>query len=356
MLIVRQGVLRAIRFDPERGTIAGEGVSVSDAVGTDGGVARSAFSIANTMALAYRSTGGAERRQLVWLDRAGKRLGTIGAPDDNSMASPRLDPSGRRVVIPRFVGNNRDVWVVDVARGSATKLTFDPAGDLTPIWSADGRFVIFESLRSGPPAIFETPASGGGEERLVLRDAGLPLSASTDGRFLLYQRQDPKTGSDVWVMPLGSEPKPFPVLQTPFDERGGEFSPNGRWIVYESNETGSFEIYIRSFPAAGGKLVVSTAGGTQPRWRRDGKELYYVAPDTRLMAVSITASADEQTLEASAPVPLFPTRLASGPGFAPGEAQYDVALDGRFLLNTIVDESSAPPITIMLNWTTALKK
>ncbi len=356
LLIVRQGVLRAIRFDPERGTIAGEGLSVSDAVGTDGGVARSAFSIANTMALAYRSTGGAERRQLVWVDRAGKRLGAIGAPDDNSMASPRLDPSGRRVVFPRFVGNNRDVWMMDVARGSATKLTFDPAGDLTPIWSADGRSVIFESLRSGPPALFETPASGVGEERLVLRDAGLPLSASTDGRFLLYQRQDPKTGSDVWVLPLGSEPKPFPVLQTPFEERAGEFSPDSRWIVYESNESGSFEIYVRSFPAAGGKWAVSTAGGTQPRWRRDGKELYYVAPDTRLMAVSITATADGQTLDASAPVPLFPTRLASGPGFAPGEAQYEVAPDGRFLLNTVVDESSAPPITITLNWTAALKK
>ena len=356
MLIVRQGELRAITFDPELGTIAGEGLSVSDAVGTDGGVARSAFSIANTMALAYRSTGGAERRQLVWLDRAGKRLGAIGAPDDSSMASPRLDPSGRRAVFPRLVGNNRDVWMVDVARGSATKLTFDPAGDLSAIWSADGRSVIFESLRSGSAAIFETPASGEGEERLVLRDAGIPLSVSTDGRFLLYQRQDPKTGSDVWVCPSEASQNRSLSCRHPSTSAGVNSPPTAAGSCTESNESGSFEIYVRSFPA-GGKWVVSTPpGGTQPRWRRDGRELYYVAPDARLMAVSITASADGQTLDASAPVPLFPTRLASGPGFAPGEAQYDVAPNGRFLLNTIVDESSASPITIMLNWTAALKK
>src|SRR5262249_47342260 len=229
------------------------------------------------------------------------------------------------------------------------------ASDLSAVWSADGRSVIFESLRSPSAAIFETPANGAGEERLLLRDAGVPLSVSRDGRFLLYQRQDPTTGSDLWALPLVGERKPSPVALTTFDERGGEFSPDGRWIAYESNESGSFEVYVRPFPA-GAKSIVSKGGGTQPRWSRDGKELYYVAPDTRLMAGTVAVSADGATIDAKAPVPLFPVRLATGAGFAPGEPQYAVAPDGRFLLNTVADESNASPITVVLNWRALLKK
>jgi serine/threonine protein kinase/Tol biopolymer transport system component len=356
LLIVQRGVLRAVSFDPERGTITGDGLPVTDTVGTDVGIGRSAFSIANSEALAYRATGGTERRQLVWVDRTGTRRVLLGEPDDTSMASPRVDPSGRRVVMPRFDAGNRDVWVMDLVRGGWTRLTFDPAGDASPIWSADGRSVMYQSVRESPMSIFEIPASGVGDPRLVLRDAGVPLSTSHDGRFLLYQRQEPKTGTDLWALPLGDERKPVPLAQTTFDERGGDFSPDGRWIAYESNESGRFEIYIRSFPAEGSKWPVSTGGGTQPRWRRDGKELYYVAPDARLMAVSVAVSADGQTVDASAPVPLFATRLASGAGFAPGEQQYTVAPDGRFLLNTVVDEASASPITVVLNWTAASRK
>jgi hypothetical protein len=171
----------------------------------------------------------------------------------------------------------------------------------------------------------------------------------------LYQRQDPKTGVDLWVLPLGDEGKPSPLAHMPFDERGGEFSPDGRWIVYESNESGPFEIYVRSFPTGDSKRPVSIGGGTQPRWKRDGREIYYVAPDARMMAVSVAVSADGKTVDASAPVALFPTRLASGAGFAPGEQQYAVAPDGRFLLNTVVDEAKASPITVVLNWTAGLK-
>src|SRR5262249_8234296 len=146
------------------------------------------------------------------------------------------------------------------------------------------------------------------EERLLLRDAGVPLSVSRDGRFLLYQRQDPTTGSDLWALPLVGERKPSPVAQTTFDERGGEFSPDGRWIAYESNESGQFEVYVRSFPVGDPKSIVSKGGGTQPRWSRDGKELFYSAPDRRLMAVTVAVSADGATIDANAPVPLFPVR------------------------------------------------
>jgi Tol biopolymer transport system component len=133
------------------------------------------------------------------------------------------------------------------------------------------------------------------EEHLVLRDSGVPVSASLDERFLLYQRNGPKTAGDLWALPLEGEQKPFPVVQTTFDKPAGQFSPDGRWIAYQSNESGQFETYIRSFPVTGEKWEMSTRGGTQPRWRHNGKELYYVAPDARLMAVSITASADGWT-------------------------------------------------------------
>jgi serine/threonine protein kinase/Tol biopolymer transport system component len=352
LLVVRQRVLRAMQFDPDRGTSGGEDVPVADAVGTDETLLRSALSVSRTGVLAYRPTGGGQRRQLVWVDRTGAQLEPIGPPDDNALGDPGIDPSGRRLVVSRFLGGKGDVWLMDPHRGAATRLTFDPALATNPTWSADGRRVFFLSTRGGGTSLFEKPVAGPGGEQLILRDGGMPLSASPDGRFVLYTRTGSSTGNDVWALPLaGDDRKPFPVLQTTADERAAEFSPDGRWIAYESNESGRFEIYIRSFPAAGETLEVSTTGGTQPQWRHDEKELYYIALDARLMAVSVTASPDGQTLYAGAPVPLFPTRLASGVGLAPGRLQYAVAADGRFLLNTVVGELSAPPITLVLNWT-----
>ena len=178
---------------------------------------------------------------------------------------------------------------------------------------------------------------------------------------MLYATQDPKTAADLWALPLTGERKPFPVVQTSFDDIQGQFSPDGRWLAYASNESGRYEIYIRSFPEPSGKWQASTAGGTQPRWRRDGAELYYVAPDTRLMAVPIRVASDRRAVDAGVPVALFPTRLASGANaLAAGfnsSAQYVVAPDGRFLMNVSVDEAApAPPITIVQNWTAGLNK
>ena len=177
---------------------------------------------------------------------------------------------------------------------------------------------------------------------------------------MLYATQDPKTASDLWALPLTGERKPFPVVQTSFDDIQGQFSPDGRWLAYASNESGRYEIYIRPFPEPSSKWKVSTAGGTQPRWRRDSAELYYVAPDARLMVVPIRVAPGARAVDAGTPVALFPTRLASGAniltaGFA-SRAQYAVAPDGRFLMNVSADEAVTSPITIVQNWTTGLKK
>ena len=258
-----------------------------------------------------------------------------------------------------------------------SRFTFDVAIDGAPLWSPDGSQVVFRSTRNGVYDLFEKPATGTADEHplLVTSQSKSPLDWSRDGRFLLYSTQDPKTATDLWALPLmGERPsagsgrpepvegrKPFAVLQSSFDEIEGQFSPDGRWLAYASNESGPYEIYLRTFPEAGGQRQVSVAGGVQPRWKRDGHELFYVAPDGRLMAVPIRTAPDTHALEPGPPVPLFPTRLATtGTNIATAgfmaRAQYAVAADGRFLMNVAADEAVTSPITVVLNWTALLKK
>jgi Tol biopolymer transport system component len=361
LLLVSHGVLSAYPFDAARATVAGEPMPVAQGVGTDDGTFHSAFSMSALGVLAHRAGAGA-RRQLVWIDRTGKMLGGIGSPDESAHQSPELAPDGQRVALNRTVQGNIDVWLIDVGRGVPSRFTFDVALDLSPVWSPDGRRVVFRSTRKGISDLFEKPVSGTADEQplLVTSQAKSPLDWSRDGRFLLYSMQDSKTASDLWALPLMGERKPFAVLQSSFDEIEGQFSPDGRWVAYASNESGRYEIYIRTFPEAGGKWQISAAGGVQPRWRRDGHELFYVASDTRLMAVPIRLAPDTHTLEAGSPVPLFPTRLATGGNVATAgflaRAQYAVAADGRFLMNVAAGDAVTSPITVVLNWTVGLKK
>ncbi len=361
LLWVSQGVLVAQRFDAARATVAGEPIPVAQAVGADDGTYRSGFSVSETGVLAHR-TGAAARRQLVWVERTGKVLGTIGAPDENVPASPELSPNGQSVAMFRQVQGNPDVWLIDIARGVASRFTFDAGDERWPVWSPDGSRVAFGFTRKDVRDLFEKPASRAAEEQplLVTTQDKAPLDWSRDGRVLLFSTQDPKTGSDLWALPLAGERKPFPVVQTSFEDMQGQFSPDGRWLAYASNESGRYEIYVQPFPVSGGKWQVSTAGGTQPRWQRAGHELFYVAPDNRLMAVPIRLASNARAPDAGTPVVLFPTRLASGAGITPAgfdsRAQYAVALDGRFLLNVDATDAVTSPITVVLNWTAGLKK
>jgi Tol biopolymer transport system component len=221
---------------------------------------------------------------------------------------------------------------------------------------------VFASTRNGVYDLFEKPASNTADERplLVTSQNKKPLSWSLDGRFLLYGVQDPNTAADLWVLPMIGDRKAFPLLHSRFDEIEGQFSPNGRWLAYVSNESGRYETYIRSFPEAGDQQLVSTAGGTQPRWRGDGKELFYVAPDATLMAVPIRVAPSTRALDVGEPVALFRTHLAVGGNVAPASfqshAQYAVTSDGRFLMNMTTDEAVTSPITIVQNWPAILKK
>jgi Tol biopolymer transport system component len=310
--------------------------------------------------LAYRA-GAAARRQLVWVDRTGKRLGTLGEVDENVLSGAELAPDGSHVAAYRSIQGNTDVWLIDVRRGVRSRFTFDAATDRLPIWSPDGSRIAFETSRQGAD-IFEKQVNGAVNERplVVSPQPKTPLDWSPDGRVLLYASFDSKTQADIWAVSLAGDAKPVPVVQTMFDDVQGQFSHDGQWVVYVSNESGRYEVYVQPFPGGGGKWQVSTAGGVYPRWRRDGREIYYVDPDNRLVAVPIQAAANARTVDVGVPAPLFSTRLAVGANiFTTGinsRTQYAVAADGRFLMNVQADDTAASPITIVQNWTAALKK
>ena len=355
LLWVRAGTLVAKRLDLERTELAGDSVSVADPVAVYANYV-GAFSVSAAGLIAYRS-GAVNRSQLTWFDSAGKPLGAFGV--GGPLVTPRVSPDGRHVAVRRTVQSNSDIWLMDGIRTS--RFTFDPAQDGNPVWAPDGSRIVFDSSRKGVRNLYVKPSSGESGEELLLESSQDKLAQdwSRDGRFLLYQSIDPQTGRDLWVLPLEGERKPWPFLKTNFGERGAQFSPDGRWVAYMSNESGRMEIYVRPFvePAAtatdratrdraAGQWQVSTAGGIYPRWRRDGKEIFYIAPDGQMMASTVTALST--TLQLGAPVAKFQTHMYGGGTDSGQAAQYDLAPDGRFLINTVDD--SASPITLIQNW------
>jgi Tol biopolymer transport system component len=222
-----------------------------------------------------------------------------------------------------------------------------------PLWSPTGDRIAFEAIDSSSVRLSVRPSTGGNEEEVLFQSAEtkIPCDWSPDGRFLIYYVPDATTGTDLWVLPLEGPRTPFTFLKTDANELWGQFSPDGRWVAYQSNETGRFEIYVRPFRGPDGQTLVSTGGGVYPRWSHDGKELYYVAPDARLMAVSIRATGT--TIEAGAPAALFQTRkVGGGLNVISRGHQYDVAPDGRFLVNTEAG-ATLTPLTLLMHWSPA---
>jgi Tol biopolymer transport system component len=364
LLWVRTGTLVTQRLDIAKAALTGEPVTLAEGVAVDG-VFRSAVSVAATGLVAYR-TGGGNQRQLTWVDRSGTARGVVGEPDA-TLLQPRVSPDGRRVVMSRNAQGNLDLWVLDGARTS--RFTFDSAQEGWPVWSPDGTRIAFSSTRSGIRDLYQKITGGArAEESVVLSDPNKTATSwSADGRFLLYNNVDPQTNGDLWVVPMAGERTPSVFLKTPFREVYGEFSPDGRWVAYHSNESGRNEVYVRRFvppvdqpsaagtePSArlqpdptGGQWQVSTAGGIMPVWRPDGKELYYLNPAGAMMAAPIAVTGS--TLEPGAPIVLFPTRIVSGGVDAQLGRQYDIAPDGRFLINAELDSADAP-ITLIQNW------
>jgi Tol biopolymer transport system component len=353
LLFGRQDTLFGQRFDPVRLTLIADAVPISDQafLESDPTARMSPVSASATGLIAHRTGTGVNGQQFVWVDRSGKELEKVGASDRLRPGNPALSPDGRHVVLDRTLEGNSDLWMLELSRGIPTRLTSDPAIDAYPLWSPDGKSIVFASNRKGVFDLYQMPAAGGQEELLLATPLSkVPLDWSRDRRFLLYVVADPKTGSDLWALRLDGDRKPFPVVQTTFTESGGQFSPNGKWVAFHSNTSGRLEVYIQSFPGPGPSNPVSTTGGAQPRWRPDGKELFYIGLDGRLMAVSITIAATG-TVEPGVPVPLFPTHIGGAVPGGTSRQNYMVSPDGqRFLMNTVVSEGPVSPITVILNW------
>jgi eukaryotic-like serine/threonine-protein kinase len=342
----RDGSMVAQPFDPGRLQPTGDAFRVADSVGQNFGYA--SFSVSETGVMAYSRGSARPTSQLTWMDRAGRPQGTAGNPGEYFNIA--LSPDGRRVAATLVTGTpeNRDIWLIDIARSVTSRLTFDPASDVLPIWNPDGSRVLFNSTRPGATGAYTKAAAGTGQEELLMKlDEGTAsLDWSRDGKFILYFKPSPKTGVDLWVLPLTGDKKPFPFLQTAFNEDNGAFSPDTRWVAYSSNESGSDQVYIQPFPATGSKYQVSRSGGTQPMWRGDGRELFFLAPDGTMMAASITTSPG-RGVEAGIPQALF----ASGVAVFGNRHQYAVTGDGsRFLVNVPQQGSTPTPLTVVVNW------
>jgi len=355
MIFIRQGALVARRLDLARQELTGDQTIVAEDVGLDSFLT-AGFSVSGDGKVAYRVNAAAGREQLTWFDRTGKIIGAAGAPDPDEPLYPELSPDERQVALARTLSNNSDIWLMDLVRGSLTRFTFEPNYDNYPLWSPDGTRIVFRSDRKSPN-LYVKPSSGATAEELLLESPNVkvPQDWSRDGRFLLYYELDPKTGRDLFALPMtGTDRSPRVVANTPFDETLAQFSPDSRWVAYQTNESGRFEVVVKSFPDEHGKWEISTKGGSQPRWRADGRELYFIAPDGKLMAASIKTIGS--MLETGTPIALFSTGLASNGARVFNKAHYAVSRDGRFLIPRPVEESTTPAITLMLNWKPDLKK
>ena len=346
-LLLRRGrALLAYPFDAQRLAVTGEPFVAAETVDARG------FSASETGILALVSSG-AETTQPTWFDRAGSQLGTIGEPGEYVQVA--LSPDGRRAAVQRLDPrlDTADIWLLDLTRGVPSRFTFDSGSETDPVWSPDGRALAFsaEGEDKGRLAIFLKELGGAAEERVLPKTAPRAFVEdwSRDGRFLLYGAG--AGGRDgLWAIPLSGERKPFPVVQSSFPKDEPHLSPDGRWLTFLSAESGRAEIYVQAFPGPGPRARVSTGGGGQPRWRGDGRELFYRALDGTLMSVAMNAGA---TIEPGAPRKLFSTKLPMDETLD----EYAVTADGqRFLVLVPLGEAAPSPITVVLNWTAGLKR
>jgi Tol biopolymer transport system component len=353
VLFTQERTLMAVPFDAGRLSIAGDAIPVAENIGGSGSNAASAISVSATGALVYRSGSAALRTQLAWFDRKGVRGQTVGEATDQMAVE--LSPDGKRFAVSSLdtARDTRDIWIHDLTRGLRNRFTFDADDDIHTVWSADGSQVAFDSRRSGRLGLFLKPASGGADTVLLEsdRDNLYPVSLSRDGRFLSYFTGNAAspTGNDIWVLPLTGDRKPIPFMQTQFRERYGQFSPDGRWIAYSSTESGRDEVYVAPFPGPAVKWQISSNGGAWPRWRGDGREIFYEDAEGRLVAASVDGSG--AAFVVGAVQPLFMPRMRSTAWAGSTSYNYDVTADGqRFLINTADESQSDTPITLLLNW------
>jgi hypothetical protein len=345
-----QRQLVSIAFDPSAGTVSGSTSVVANAVGFQPSTYWAAFTVAQNGTLTYNTGAGAAQSALTWMDRSGKELGRIGDP--GVMANPTLSPDGSRVAvdISDQKANNVDIWIESTTGAANSRFTFDPSEEVVGVWSRDGSMLAYRIAAADGTALYIKPTTGLERERKRFTtpksamDDFLANSWSLDNRQILCTRQT-SSGDHLELLPAaGGDPVRF--LTTTGNANNGQISPDGKWVVYASDESGNWEIYVTSFPGAAGKWQVSRGGGTEPRWRGDGKEIFYISPSGTLMAVSVNG---ETTFATGTPVALFQVH-GRAPISSTDVFTYDVTKDGkRFLVNRYVRPEHVPPLTILLN-------
>jgi eukaryotic-like serine/threonine-protein kinase len=350
LLFVRQHAIVAQPFDAARLETTGDPFTIADRVKTVPALGHADFSVSENAVLAFQ-TGDIAATRLAWFDRTGRQLSTIG--EEESSFTLKLSPDERLVAVGQLDPQLRQgIWLFDVGRGVKSRFTFDEQNSSDPAWSPDGRQIAFTSERRGPGTrnIYVRTLTTGKEDALLESDERkVPDDWSSDGRFLAYTQAGQTTGRsglDIWVLPLFGERRPFAFLVSSFYKGHPRFSPDGRWLAYDSDESGRFEVYVQAFPGPGEKLRVSTNSGAQPLWRQDGKELFYLSRDGSVMALSVNT---DPALELGTPTVLFHSPLVN-----PVLPQYGVADNGRrFLFLEPAGDASRTPITVVLNWQSA---
>ena len=342
LLFVRGQELWVQRFDPNQLEFMEDRRAISGAEYVGESSIDAGFTVSDAGVLVHRA-GGSSQGQLTWFDRRGQAIGTIaGAADYQQLAISR---DGRRIAAslrnPRDTSSN--IWIIDRDRDVPSRLTLGASEDSSPLWLPDGR-IAFLSVRAGTRGVYATDADGGGKEHVLLKSTPHTNleDVSPDGRLLLYSTRT-SAGSDVWLLTLGGDDKPQALLQTEFNESQGRLSPDGRWIAYVSDESGRDEVYVRAFPQADGRWQLSLSGGRLPRWRGDGRELFYLSPEGAIVAVDVAAG---QEFRMGAPRMLFMLRHAD---------HYDVGPDGQQFLAAIPTIDRRNGLQVVVNWQEELR-
>jgi serine/threonine protein kinase len=351
LLYVRDNTLMAQAFDTDALALTGDPSIIAEQIMYFERFGVGSFTSSQTGMLAYLTRVDNLRGELVAHDRSGKIIRAFGQP--SMYDDPRFAPDESRLAFTLYDGNGGrgDIWIEDIARGTRSRFTFSPTEEDDPVWSPDGSSIVF----SVEGDIAHKASSGIGDVEILYQSQSdkVPNDWSSDGKYLAYCDFGAKTGRDLWVLPMTGERKPIPIAQTEFAEQYGQFSPDNSWISYSSNETGRHEIYVQSFPTLGGKMQVSTQGGAQAHWSANGKELYYVDLDGKLMVVDILRTGS--SIQFGLPKLLFQTAIAGvvGPGH-----RYDVTRDGlQFVINDEKEiELRSEPINLVINWKFGLNK
>ena len=363
LLFVRDNTLVAQRFNLHSLALEGEAKPVADHVAVNTDTWRSILTASANGELLYQHGAAGGGSQLIWYDASGKP-GEPVLPETADYYDPALSPDASKLAFVIETNGVGDIWVVDLARHTKTRITFGPQYSSLPVRWPDGKSIVFSyGATSSGDSLYRQNADGTGSKEKLLETPGIiaiPFSVSPDGRYIAHMRRDLKsnTGWDIWALPMfpnksdekSGEQKPFPVVATNFIDLTPSFSPDGKWLAYANNETGRFEVYIQPFPSGAGRWQVSTAGGSRPNWRKDGKELFFFSTDGQIMAVDV--SQNGASLQLGTPHALFKAATVSGPN-----GPYTVSADGKkFVMNTVLPQSITEPLTLITNWTADLKK